>query len=150
MTRPLTDRERCQALEARVAELEEELAAWRAEGLDAARDDALMHRAVSLRDQLQRGDRRCAMVACGMLIRLIDHAGNVASKQQLVDASRSVGSCWDREPALKIADVQVNFLRRGLSALGFPGMIETVWGYGYRISGANAMVLKAALEPERG
>jgi DNA-binding response OmpR family regulator len=143
---PLTDRQRCMVLEGRIAELEQELAAWRGNSRNADRDFDEMQRLVRLRDRLQRGERRAALVAAGMFVRLIDHPGVVVTKGQLIDASRHPG-VRDHEPELRMADVQVNFLRSALRRLGLPVIIETVWGYGYRVSAECAQLAKASLEP---
>lgn len=145
-----TDRERVLLLEARVAELEEELACWRGNQADDADERVRMERAIAIKARLQRYDRRCAFCATNILIRLMDEPGVTFTKQQLLDASRHPGAPSDHEPDLKIVDVQVNFLRRALDGVGLRPAIETVWGIGYRTSPANAERLKAVLEPEHG
>lgn len=147
MNRSLTDRERCMALEARVAELEEELAAWRGDSAQDLRSHHALQRAIRIRDRLQLLDHRCALVATGVLIRMLDDPDVTVTKLQLLEASRHPGVRLDYEPTLKVADVQVSFLRSGLRRLGHGDAIQTVRGVGYRIPAFRAEQLRAVLDP---
>lgn len=153
MSRPLTDRE--VVLEARVAELEDELAAWRHDADQVRVNAARMKRAVAIRDRLQPLDVRCALAACGIFMCLVDHPGAAIPKARLVAASRYAGedvpwpsSSRADEPEPKVVAVQVAHLRSALRQVGLEAAIEAVWGVGYRVSAENAARLKARFDPE--
>ena len=147
MSRPLTDRERCLQLEARVAELEEELAAYKANERRAVRDAADLSRQVKVRDFFHPAVRKRSIgaVPAAMLLHLLDHPGVVATKEQLYDCRFQPGADPDYEPQMKVVDVHVCHLREALAARGYPRAIDTVWGRGYRIEPAMAATLKAAI-----
>jgi two-component system OmpR family response regulator len=60
---------------------------------------------------------------------LMRHAGQVLSRQQILDAVWGFGF----ESASNIVDVYVGYLRRKLDEKGDPSVIETVRGAGYRV-----------------
>lgn len=62
---------------------------------------------------------------------LMRHAGQVLSRQQLLDAVWGIGFDTDSN----VVDVYVSYLRRKLDAPGEPTVIETVRGAGYRVRG---------------
>lgn len=127
-------------LQRRNAELELELSEWRAQ--DRGHREALetIERCVRIKDLLGLSPARARV-----LIALIDHAGNVQTKDRLLHV------CADDEDALpKMVDVHVCAIRAALTRAGFDGAIETVWGYGHRMSMAMASRLKSWLEDPLG
>ena len=60
---------------------------------------------------------------------LMRHAGQVLSRQQLLDAVWGI----DFDTDSNIVDVYVSYLRRKLDRQGEPSVIETVRGAGYRV-----------------
>ncbi len=60
---------------------------------------------------------------------LMRHAGQVMTRQQLLDAVWGIG--FDTES--NVVDVYVSYLRRKLDRPGMPSAIETVRGAGYRV-----------------
>lgn len=60
---------------------------------------------------------------------LMRHAGQVLTRQQILDAVWGFGF----ESASNIVDVYVGYLRRKLDTAGGPSIIETVRGAGYRV-----------------
>jgi len=78
-----------------------------------------------------RGDRRADLPSreFALLEYLMRHAGQVMSRQQLLDAVWGIG--FDTES--NVVDVYVSYLRRKLDEPGTPSAIETVRGAGYRV-----------------
>lgn len=141
MNRPLTDRERCQQLEARVAELEEELDAWR-EGLHTPlADEGARIRAWRVTEKLKPFDPRVALCAAAMLVELLDRAGKPVSKSELVAASRHPGCYAHDEPDPKVAVVQIAFLRRALARGRRGNPIRAIFNVGYVIAPEDAASL---------
>jgi DNA-binding response OmpR family regulator len=60
---------------------------------------------------------------------LLRHAGQVLSRQQLLDAVWG----FDFDTGSNVVDVYVGYLRRKLDVPGLPSAIETVRGAGYRV-----------------
>ena len=60
---------------------------------------------------------------------LMRHAGQVLTRQQLLDAVWGIGF----DAASNVVDVYVSYLRRKLDRAGEPSVIETVRGAGYRV-----------------
>jgi DNA-binding response OmpR family regulator len=60
---------------------------------------------------------------------LMRHAGQVLTRQQLLDAVWG----FDFDTGSNVVDVYVGYLRRKLDASGGPSVIETVRGAGYRV-----------------
>jgi two-component system OmpR family response regulator len=60
---------------------------------------------------------------------LMRHAGQVVTRQQLLDAVWG----FDFETGSNVVDVYVGYLRRKLDSPGSPSVIETVRGAGYRV-----------------
>jgi two-component system OmpR family response regulator len=60
---------------------------------------------------------------------LMRHAGQVLTRQQILDAVWGYGF----ESASNVVDVYVGYLRRKLDSAGQPSVIETVRGAGYRV-----------------
>lgn len=141
MNRPLTDRERCLHLEARVAELEEELAAWRGNARDAGRDQQSLEREARLQ-QLLRGTG-CHSTGCSsrLLLGLMARPGRPISYGVL---SGLVAKDEDVTP--HIVNVAVCHARKALRSWGLPGRIENIWGKGYAMTPDLAAALAAKLE----
>jgi hypothetical protein len=130
MTRPLTDREQVQVLSARVAELEEELAAYRAnEDQEArwARQAGRLHRVGRRLRSLAGGRLENAMGLARILLDMLDHPGMCRTKAQLVLAWRPADA--ELPDSLKVADVLICRLRK---VVGFAA-IDTVWGHGWLV-----------------
>jgi DNA-binding response OmpR family regulator len=60
---------------------------------------------------------------------LMRHAGQVMTRQQLLDAVWGI----DFDPGSNVVDVYIGYLRRKLDVDGEPSVIETVRGAGYRV-----------------
>lgn len=137
MTRPLTDRERALKAEARVAELEDELAAWKAYGGAAAPDADDATRRFGASRWLRARDRRAGTPACvSILLALLARPGQVVSREALMRATRAPDADVDDTPETKVVDVQIVGVRRALASVGVE--IQTVWGVGFRIPEADA------------
>jgi DNA-binding response OmpR family regulator len=84
-----------------------------------------------LRHVAQVGDRRADLSAreFALLGYLIRHAGQVVTRQQILDA------VWGAEPDVysNVVDLYVHYLRRKLGELGVAGRIRTVRGVGYTL-----------------
>lgn len=143
-------RERALRAEARVAELEEELAAWRAMKRDEARDADAVQRETRIREALRSATPEAGGPAkARVLLALIERPGEVVSLDRLLDALRGLpGTQPDVEPMPKIVAVHVCKVRKALKALGRPGAIETVWGRGFRISADDVRWVRAYLLDE--
>jgi DNA-binding response OmpR family regulator len=78
-----------------------------------------------------RGDRAADLPSreFSLLEYLMRHAGQVVTRQQLLDAVWG----FDFETGSNVVDVYVGYLRRKLDAPGSPSVIETVRGAGYRV-----------------
>lgn len=126
---------------ARCAELEAELAAWRANARDAAKDEARLTLIAALVEQfgLKRGE-------AAVLAALMTRPGRVLGAAALMAASRCVGqrAADELTDPGKQAQVWVHRLRRVLARRAPDVRIETHIGLGYRLSPADAAVLKTA------
>jgi DNA-binding response OmpR family regulator len=78
-----------------------------------------------------RGDRSADLPSreFSLLEYLMRHAGQVVTRQQLLDAVWG----FDFETGSNVVDVYVGYLRRKLDSPGSPSVIETVRGAGYRV-----------------
>jgi DNA-binding response OmpR family regulator len=78
-----------------------------------------------------RGDRTADLPSreFALLEYLMRHAGQVVTRQQLLDAVWG----FDFETGSNVVDVYVGYLRRKLDSPGSPSVIETVRGAGYRV-----------------
>jgi len=85
-----------------------------------------------LRHAAQVGDRSVDLSAreFALLGYLIRHAGQVLTRQQILDA------VWGAEPDVysNVVDLYVHYLRRKLSALGLKNALRTVRGVGYALN----------------
>jgi DNA-binding response OmpR family regulator len=147
----LSDRARIQQLEAQVADLTEELEAWRGFDGDAERRAKNDEREARVRTRIMRlkpAHRPCMYggVVVRLLLHFIDHPDRLHRRETLLDVVAGEGS----ESLPKVVDVRVSHARDVVAFAGFDRtMIETHWGRGYRITAANAELLKAALDGAR-
>lgn len=139
-------RERVYQLEARVAELEEELAAWRERDDFDRRWQRREAELLRLREALAIGtqDRHgYSPTGVRLLLDLLEHAGRIRSKLDLLEACAP--GALDRDLQLKNVDVYVCGLRHALARHGLREAVQTVWGKGHMISEADALQIRAAL-----
>ena len=137
--RPQTDRERIYWLEARVAELEDEIAEWNRQADHDRRPSDDLQRAIQL--GLRRINPKSAgpALAC-LLAALLDQPGRVVSKHTLYDYNRSTAD------GCRTLDVQLCTLRSTLAAAGFSRqVIVTFQGTGLMISAGDCKAIRAKL-----
>lgn len=140
----LTYRDRALAAEARVAELEAEVAAWRdyrAVGPRATADEA----EILMLGKLQRRLRALTGMhdsrgAARTLLVLLAHAGKLCRKQTIFDAI-----AVDADTQIKVVDVRVSRVRTALRIIGYPEAITTVWGEGYVLAAEAAEPIRRTL-----
>lgn len=133
-------------LEARVAELENELEAWRANAAEEIDAEAIEIRIRSLRLKLKgawplAGGLQPAL----MLLAMMRRPGLPISRAQLFSITRTPNSILLEENNRCLIAVRLCHLRRALDNLGFPGVIENLSSAGWCISAANCVLIKAAL-----
>lgn len=146
MSRPLTDRERCLALEAEVAELRDQLAAYRAADHDDRRDAAYLARERSVRAYLRIHRDAGGARPAAILIELLTHPGKVVLRERLVDAMTGPYVDADRQPHHKDLDVRLSQIRRALELRGWPrSTIRIEYGRGWWIEAGDARRLDAAI-----
>lgn len=142
MTRPLTDRERILQLEAKNAELTEELEAYRANAdheVRWAREQGRIHRvAKALRKAMVKTPRAPGLAR--VLLDLLAHPGMVRTKAQIYYAYQPTAQ--ELPDDLKLVDVVICHLRK---ATGFAA-IETVWGHGWLVPFEQAAALRFRFE----
>lgn len=146
MNRPLTDRERCLQLEARVAELEEELSAYKAlEDQEArwAREAGRLHR-VSKELRRLAGPKNHLARSRGhgmarVLLDLLAHVGMCRSPVQIYNAYNPAAA--DVPDSLKVVGVMIHYTRQVVGHAA----IETVWGQGYLVPFEQAAALRARI-----
>jgi DNA-binding response OmpR family regulator len=139
MTRPLTDRERANILEVRVAELQEELAAYRK---DEAGDDLMMRLVEAM--QCIRGITSPAQAhprgTARLLLYMLERPGRLC----LMDDLFRVLECGrDTMPAS--IKTTVSRARSYLRARGIDGAIRNIWGQGYVLEPTTAAAIRRAL-----
>jgi DNA-binding response OmpR family regulator len=80
---------------------------------------------------VRRGERTADLPSreFALLEYLMRHAGQVLTRQQILDAVWGFGF----ESASNVVDVYVRYLRRKLDSADEPSAIETVRGAGYRV-----------------
>jgi DNA-binding winged helix-turn-helix (wHTH) protein len=125
----------------KLVELEAELAEWRAQ--ERGNRDAVVtiERCARIRELLGLSAGRGRI-----LIALIDHPGALQTKEHLLNVGTD-----SEDVQVKMVDVHVCGIRQALDGAGFNGAIETVWGFGYRMSPATATQLGTWLaRPEDG
>lgn len=132
MTRPMTDRERVAVLEARLAELEEQLRAWEAwerEGKGAAVSDVRFNAAL-LKIRGRYGGGQSCHGAVRLLLALLDAKGRTLSVERLLQAAKRPGQ---DDPEYGLVKVVMCRLRKRLKTRGFADVIQTIHGRGYFI-----------------
>lgn len=144
---PQTDRDRMLAAEARVAELEEELEAWRANDRRIIHDGDKAMRAFRLAERvrpfLKSPYLGHAPQVARTLIFLLDHAGTIQPVDRLGDAV----STREIDGPNRLGAIAVTWTRAVLSQLGFEGALRNSYGQGYMIEAEVAAAIKARLEP---
>lgn len=141
MSRPLTDRERAQVAESKVAELEEELRCWRERG-GGDGDDADPLRISRVRDILRKFNPAVGGLApARLLVDLLDNAGKPRSTSQLLDAI-SDPDTFDNTPSPEIIRVYLCRIRAAMKPAGLVGVIDTIWGHGASVSVENAREIR--------
>lgn len=139
----------CDRLAAQLAEAREEIAAWRANEADDARDDAALER----RERWRRAFGREGVGAVLILMCLCDARGAMVRHERLFQATRNGFGAPDIEPSLKIVGVQMCKARSVLRALSHEGRlprrfaaidggVHTHWGHGYSIAAEDARTLR--------
>jgi DNA-binding response OmpR family regulator len=128
-----------EALRTRVADLEEEIAAWREyeRSETGVSEDWAFIDAIRRRLGVQKRHAR-------LLIGMARSPGRIISKYNL---TRMQGSYEDA--SIQSANVSVVFCRRAFAQAGLPNAIETVWGHGYRLSQDGADLINAIIAPHR-
>jgi hypothetical protein len=140
VTLPLTDRDRLLKAEARVAELEEELAAWQA-GDARSEPRPAAERVYRLGEVLRPQLGGHAKTAARVLIDLLDHAGQVRPGWRIGE-TMAVRHCEQPED---LAKAGVCYARRALRGMGFGEVLKTAWGVGYVIHAADAPAVRTGL-----
>ena len=75
-------------------------------------------------------------IECGLVARLLDHSGQVASKESLAEAGSSMSS------SARNLDVQITRLRRRLENVGLT--VRTVYAKGYVLERCSSSVSRAS------
>lgn len=131
--------------EARVAELEDELAAWRDRELRTERAEAETTAEAVIANTLRRLYPRVqhAPQIARLLQLLIARPGHVFGQEHIVRAiSRRGGLDLG---SLKVVDVTVCHARKALRVVGLDHAIVTVWGKGYLLRADEAEAVAATL-----
>lgn len=139
-------RERALRAEARVVELEDEVAAFKALANDEARWARQADRIAAFRQRIGFGKTRRGAGLARLLIDFLDHPGSTRSNFSIWQALHpgQVENERDTDEGA-LAKVYVCWLRANLRAVGFGDAIQTVWGLGYRMELGAAERLKAFL-----
>lgn len=131
-------------LEARVAELEAEVAEWRRMDLPEAPivpADALERIRNRLRQAyLPSGGQMSAIMLNALLV-----SSRPVNRDRLFALTREPGSWASDEGDRKGIDVQLCKLRKALANMGFPQVIQTMSGRGWMIDEPDSERIKAAL-----
>lgn len=146
----ITYRDRALKAEARVAELEAELAEYQAAERGGASDDEALQRQHRLIERLRPIARRrgaggsAAIRVAKLLDYLLQHPGRLRRCEQILAAIavRHV----DAYETLDLVKVYVCDARHVLRAIGLGDAIETAWGRGYLLRADRAEALKAWCE----
>lgn len=142
----LTDRDLVLKLQARVAELEDEVAAWKAYDRDRGRVDIESARFAAVLAKLRPFSTRTGVQApARLLMVLLDSAGRLVTLERCLEAARKPDG--DEEPSSNLVGVVVCVLRAILSKAGHRGAITLVWGRGYMIEAEVAERINAWLGP---
>lgn len=147
MNRPMTDRERCLGLEARVAELEEELGAYRANERAAAFDYTAGAELWRLTELFRPLVPTHAALGARCLLYLAQRPGRLCPNWELGEA---IAKARTSDPD-RLAKIGVSKARLGLKRLAVPHDIKLVWGRGYLLERAGAAaVARLVAEPAHG
>lgn len=140
---PRTDKERAQIAEARVAELEDELAAWRAyqPQLSSIEVPRSTHFASLVKTVI--GSQHANGTARFLSI-MAAHGGRICRHEMLVEHL----GCGP-ETGLHVTKVYAHKARRVLRGLGLGNLIQTIWGEGYLVGVPEAAVLRSVIERAR-
>lgn len=141
----LTDRDRCLQLEARVAELEEEVEAWRAQARGEAREAAYATRIQALKHEFRRvGVGGQLGMGAKVLLDLMAHAGTVRTYRQLA----ATFATDPEDPCDKGAMVALIPVRKAMRAWRLDHHLSNVWGVGYLLSRAGAVAVEQMMRTE--
>lgn len=147
-----TDKEVIVQLRAQVADLTEEVEAWRAHDRDGAKAAITTQREAEVRSRVLalKPSSRAGVGFGGAIIRLLivfmDNPGRLLTKHEIY---KLIVSDVDAERDTKTVDVRVCHVRHVLQWCGLPRTgVETVWGRGYRLQTDAAERLKEVLEPD--
>jgi DNA-binding response OmpR family regulator len=144
VNRPLTDRETIVALRAHIADLEEEVAAWRSGAKEEAQEEHDEARVDAVRRALKdawplAGGRQPALI----LLHFVAHPGRPASKSRLFALTRTRYSYAREDASRSCVEVRISHLRRALDNLGYPGVIESLRERGWSISTSDCDRIRA-------
>lgn len=141
---PRTDKERILQLEARVADLEEEVAAWKAKAADEDaqfRDPLLIDH---IRKKLRASGSAKGLQPAAMLLAFLSRPGIPLSRAHLFTVTRTPRTTVTEDINRCLVAVRLSHLRKSLDRLGFTGVIENVPDVGWLISPANCQAIKTA------
>lgn len=143
-TPALTYRDRALMAEARIAELEAEVAAWREYGHTDPKSsreeaDTLLVAKLQRRLRALTGMNDTRGVAKTLLV-LLAHPGRLCRRSTIFDAVTT-----DDTTDPKVIDVRVSRTRLLLRAIGYPEAITTVWGEGYVLAAESAGDIRRTL-----
>ena len=129
----------CAALSAELERLRDELAAWKFYVGEESRPVTVTDREADWRTVL-----RCGWREARFLIDLVDRAGHVVNRDFL--AGRLVGTPGadpDADPSVRLLNIYVVKTRQLLRRHGLSiGVVQTVWGVGYKVTAADALLLR--------
>jgi len=138
----IADRERAQRAEARVMELEAELAEYRAAERRAKAGpdwEVTYHALLRVKAQYARNWRPGITGPARLLTLMLDHPGQRFTRGELHDLI-SNDETW-----LKVVDVVLSQTRRLLALIGIEDPFDTLWGQGWTIFPDKAAEIRAAL-----
>ncbi len=142
----ITDRDRLVAAEARIAELEQELDAWRGNAAQEAVNEVICARINAMRQTLKNAYRLAGgQQPAQILMKLLSRPNYVFSRDALLQVTRTQKSRGPEERLPSIIAVRLSHLRKALDILGFPGVIESLDGAGWFISATNCAKIEAAI-----
>ena len=130
----------CEAKDRTIADMAEELAAWRA----GRQTEDASSEAAERRDRWQRR-MGLAPATARMLIALVDSAPRPLSFDRLVEAAVPGREAGDLTHVENLARQYVSHARRSLKAQGLTLTLRPVWREGYVVEVAEAATLRAAM-----
>jgi DNA-binding response OmpR family regulator len=130
----MTDRERALSAEARISEMEEELATWRRldQGAANREQDVMRVARVSARIRALTGTTH-ARGAAILLLHLLGRTERLCTHHELFNVLEP-----GRDTMPDVVKVRICSLRKALRAADMPDAILTVWGQGYVLSAVSA------------